>query len=51
MQKLTFINQSPLPDLVDPIVNAETVQESIDDWIDSCPDPDFINILTAEIDD
>jgi hypothetical protein len=51
MSKLIFTNQDPLPDLVDPIVNAETVKESIDSWIANCPDPDFVNILTAEIDD
>jgi hypothetical protein len=48
MSNLTFPNEPPLPPEVQVIVNAETVRQSIDDWIANCPDPDFVNILDPE---
>jgi hypothetical protein len=49
MSNLTFPNEPPLPPETEVIINAESVRQSIDDWIDNCPDPDFVNILTPEI--
>lgn len=49
MSNLTFPNEPPLPSETEPIINAETVRQSIDDWMANCPDPDFTNILNCEI--
>lgn len=49
MPNLTFPNEPPLPPETEVVINAETVRESIDDWIANCPDPDFTLILDPEI--